>query len=136
MSELPQITVSSLDHDRLTTLLDQTDFDQFPAAELLQQELDRADVLEPEHMPADVLTMNSTATVQTDGGQERLLTLVYPKDADFSNGKISILAGVGAAMLGLSIGQSIAWAQADGKTTQLTLVALSYQPESAGELFR
>ncbi len=136
MSELPQITVSSLDHDRLTTLLDQTDFDQFPAAELLQQELDRADVLEPEHMPADVLTMNSTATVQTDGGQERLLTLVYPKDADFANGKISILAGVGAAMLGLSIGQSIEWAQSDGKTTQLTLIALSYQPESAGELFR
>ncbi|MBP6117109.1 MAG: nucleoside diphosphate kinase regulator [Neisseriaceae bacterium] len=135
MSDLPQITVSSLDHDRLTTLLDQTDFDQFPAAELLQQELDRADVLEPEQMPANVLTMNSTATVQTDGGQERLLTLVYPKDADFGNGKISILAGVGAAMLGLSIGQSIGWTQ-DGKTTHLTLVALSYQPEAAGELFR
>lgn len=135
MSELPQITVSSLDHDRLTTLLDQTDFDQFPAAELLQQELDRADVLEPENMSADVLTMNSTATVQTDGGQERLLTLVYPKDADFSNGKISVLANVGAAMLGLSIGQTIAWSQ-DGKTTHLTLVAISYQPEASGELFR
>ncbi|MBP6344356.1 nucleoside diphosphate kinase regulator [Neisseriaceae bacterium CLB008] len=135
MSDLPQITVSSLDHDRLTTLLDQTDFDQFPAAELLQQELDRADVLEPDEMPANVLTMNSTATVQTDGGQERLLTLVYPKDADFGNGKISILAGVGAAMLGLSIGQSIEWTQ-EGKTTHLTLVALSYQPEASGELFR
>lgn len=135
MSELPQITVSSLDHDRLTTLLDQTDFDQFPAAELLQQELDRADVLDPENMSADVLTMNSTATVQTDGGQERLLTLVYPKDADFSKGKISVLANVGAAMLGLSIGQTITWSQ-DGKTTHLTLVAISYQPEASGELFR
>jgi len=59
------------------------------------------------------------------------LTLVYPQD----NGpeRVSILAPVGAALLGLSVGQSIDWPAPNGKTLKLEILAVEYQPEANGE---
>ena len=57
-------------------------------------------------------------------------------DATGDEGKVSILAPVGTALLGLSIGQSIDWAVPAGKTLKLTLLDVTYQPEAAGDYNR
>jgi regulator of nucleoside diphosphate kinase len=55
-------------------------------------------------------------------GQERTLTLAYPEDADISSGRISVLTPVGAALIGLSVGQSIEWETASGGLRSLTVL--------------
>ena len=71
----------------------------------LDQELDRAEIVKPEEIPSDVITMNSTFRVHDlNTGEDFLYTLVFPARADSANGKISILAPVGTAMLGYRVG--------------------------------
>ncbi len=102
--------------------------------EQLENELARADVVAPREVPPDVITMNSRARlVDEDTGEEQELTLVYPRDADLSKNRISVLAPVGAALRGLSVGQSIEWPLPHGSTRRLRVLAISYQPEAAGD---
>ncbi len=63
-------------------------------------------------------------------------TLVYPKDADGSPGRLSIMAPVGSALLGLKVGDRIDWPGPGGKPLSVRIVDVVYQPERAGELHR
>lgn len=137
MNSKPKITVSTLDLDRLEALLDATPDRDFAGKAALQAELDRAEVLEPEQMPPDVVTMNSTVRFALQGGSEAFSqTLVYPKDADGSADRISILAPVGGALLGMKVGDTIEWPGPSGKPLAVRIVEIVYQPERAGDLHR
>ncbi|BCL76334.1 nucleoside diphosphate kinase regulator [Jeongeupia sp. HS-3] len=137
MSALPPITVSSLDADRLYELIDTLPAAAFPGAATLRAELDRATLLEPEDMPADVVTMRSRVRFEIAGsGQTFELTLCYPKDLNGSAEQISITAPVGSALLGLGIGQQITWPAPGGGTTSVKILDVVYQPERAGDLGR
>jgi regulator of nucleoside diphosphate kinase len=70
---------------------------------------------------------------EQSSGKDYHLTLVYPKDANADEGKISILAPVGSALLGLQVGQHIDWPAPGGKTLKLELLEVKYQPEAAGD---
>jgi len=84
MASKPKITLSSLDYERLQTLLEKSTGD-FPGRDALEAELDRADVLEPKDMPPNVVTMNSTVRFTLlETGKTSTLQLVYPKDFDIS----------------------------------------------------
>jgi regulator of nucleoside diphosphate kinase len=132
----PRLTVSSLDYDRLEELLEKLPANAFPGKAELLAELDRADVVAPEEVPPTVVTMNSTVRFAIESsGQEFSLTLVYPKDAG-TDGTISILAPVGSALLGLSIGDAIEWPRPGGGTMKVKIVDIIYQPERAGDLYR
>ncbi|HKV65326.1 MAG TPA: nucleoside diphosphate kinase regulator, partial [Rhodanobacteraceae bacterium] len=102
MENKTPITLSRLDVERIETLLENPALSDSPAAERLRAEFDRADVVEPRDMPADVVSMNSSADcVDEASNKHYTLTLVYPKDADADAGRISVLAPVGSALLGL-----------------------------------
>ena len=132
----PPLVLSRLDCDRLDTLLEQP-ANAGPQFDALREELARAEVREPRDMPPDAITMNSTARFRDEStGEERELTLVYPRDADGSPDKVSILAPVGSALLGLRAGQSIEWTLPGGRSTRLRVLGIQYQPEAAGELHR
>jgi regulator of nucleoside diphosphate kinase len=76
----------------------------------LEAELDRADVLLAAEVPDDVVTMYSRVRyLDETTGERRSVTLVYPDETDVERGRISVLAPVGSALLGLSEGQSIDW---------------------------
>ena len=127
--------LSSLDLDRIEALLAAIPASVFPNKARLQSELDRADVLAPEQMPATVVTMNSTVKFSIEEtGKEFCLTLVYPRDMDGSTDRISIFAPVGSALLGLSVGDSLAWPGPGGKTMTVHVTEIIYQP-SAPENF-
>ncbi|MFK3650077.1 nucleoside diphosphate kinase regulator [Lysobacter enzymogenes] len=132
----PPLIVSRLDCERLEELLESPQ-----AAGLdtrgLRRELERAQLREPAQMPADAITMNSVIRFRDeDSGEEREATLVYPRDADGSAQRISILAPVGTALLGLRVGASIQWPLPGGRHVSLRVLGLRYQPEAAGDLHR
>lgn len=129
----PAIVLSRLDLDRIESLLER----EAPAdSERLRAELDRAEVREPNDMPDDVITMNSTARfVDVASGDEHEMTLVYPRDAGAA-GTVSILAPVGSALLGLRVGQQIDWTGPGGRPLRLRVLAISYQPEASREFHR
>lgn len=133
---LPELLLSSLDLDRLDALLSRLPATD-PAHLALEQELERGAVVEPEEMPKDVVTMNSTVRVRLlKTGEEPCLTLVYPKDLDAAGDKVSVLAPVGSALLGLREGDQIHWPMPDGDIQPIQVLQLLYQPERAGQLHR
>jgi len=127
----PSIIITRPDLQRLESLLDGlVEFDA--ASEALEKELARAKVVALNKVPAGVVTMNSRVHCRDENsGKEYHLTLVYPEDAG-GEGTVSILAPVGSALLGLSVGQYIDWLAPGGKALRLILLAVEYQPEAAG----
>lgn len=132
-STLPEIIVTEHDYERLTDML-ATLPDTHEVGQALALELDRASVIAAHQVPSDVVTMNSRICVEdVQTAEQRDLTLVYPHQADFSKGKLSILAPVGAALLGLRTGQSIEWPVPGGRTKTMRVVTVHWQPEAAKE---
>ncbi len=136
MNNRPGIILTSQDLNRLETLLESLPAATFPGKTELRAELDRAEIVEPQDIPPDVVTMNSTARFALESGEEFSLTLVYPQDMDGSAERISILAPVGSALLGLSAGEHIEWPRPGGGMMKVRLVEVVYQPEWAGEFHR
>jgi regulator of nucleoside diphosphate kinase len=136
MSAPPKLVVSSLDLERLEAMLE-TLPPTAPGRRELEAELARSQVVEPAAMPPNVVTMNSTVRFRVASSQESFcLTLVYPKDMDSSGEKISVLAPVGSALLGLSEGDEIDWPKPGGGMQRVHIDAVTYQPERAGVLYR
>ncbi|MFJ4144454.1 nucleoside diphosphate kinase regulator [Pseudomonas sp. NPDC089734] len=133
MNTAPSIILTRLDVQRLERLIDSQTVSS-PGIQALQAELDRAEqVVGHDEVPAGVVTMNSRVHCREESsGKDYHLTLVYPQDAG-AEGTVSVLAPVGSALLGLQVGQHIDWPAPGGKTLKLTLLAVEYQPEAAGE---
>lgn len=137
MSSKPNIIMSSLDVERLEKLIESLPENAFPGKVALENELARADVVDPSEVPPTVVTMNSRVRFSViSTGETFNLTLVYPKDLDASGEKISILAPVGSALLGLAQGDEIEWPKPGGGVLRVRIDEVLYQPERAGELHR
>ena len=129
------IIITQLDLQRLERLLAGLQ-DVTPGVEALEHELARAKVVAHNKVPAGVVTMNSRVFCRDEGsGKEYHLTLVYPQDAGPS-GTVSILAPVGSALLGLSVGDELGWPVPGGGNMTVRVAEVMYQPERAGDLHR
>lgn len=128
-----KIIVTDVDLERLQPVIEQSDT---PLAEALDAELRRAVVVAQRDVPPDVVTMNSELVYEDVAtGVQRVVRLVYPRDADATAGRISVLAPIGAALLGLHVGQEIEWRVPSG-VKRIRVAELRYQPEAAGDLHR
>lgn len=137
MNTRPNIVISSLDAERLEALMAGLPKDAFPGRAELEAELSRAEIVVPTDIPPTVVTMNSTVRFRVASSTEEFtLTLVYPRDMDSSSSKISILAPVGSALLGLSQGDEIEWPKPGGGTLRVRIEEVLYQPERAGVYHR
>lgn len=130
------IYITRYDLERLNKLIDEAE-DSFSQdrhyLEKLEDELSHAEVVLPEEIPNDVVTMNSrVCLVDQENQEEKILTLVFPKDADISQGKISVLAPIGTAMLGYRTGSVFRWEVPAGKK-HFKVAKILYQPEAAGD---
>lgn len=121
---LPKISVTEREFESLSRLANAA-LDRLPdVAEELLHELGRARIVAETAAKPDVVRMNSTVLFRQEDGAERRVTLVYPAEADISEGRVSIMTPIGTALIGLSVGQSITWANRAGKRQQLTIVAV------------
>jgi regulator of nucleoside diphosphate kinase len=123
-TQSPWIVIGEAEHERLSRLAAAA-LDRSPeVATRLIDELDRAEVVSAERLPKNVVTIGSTVTFADRGGTPRRVKLVYPADADISQGNVSVLTPVGAALIGLSLGQSITWLGLDNRERWLTVLAV------------
>ncbi|MBN9439869.1 nucleoside diphosphate kinase regulator [Bosea sp. (in: a-proteobacteria)] len=128
----PKIVVTESDLERLTGLATAA-LERIPeVAEELLNEMDRAKVVSPKQMPADVVRMGSIVEFSSDTAQQRRVQLVFPGEADIEQGRISILTPIGTALIGLAAGQSIAWTARDGRQHTLTVLTVE-QPAATPE---
>jgi regulator of nucleoside diphosphate kinase len=127
----PRITLTAEDNDRLSSLV-RAAMDKMPdIASYLADELDRASVLPKGRVAADTVRMGSHLEYRDETlGTVRTATLVYPDEADISQGKISVLTPIGIALIGLKVGQSITWETRNGVVKELTLLEVR-QPQYA-----
>ena len=123
-SRLPTITIARSEYARLSNLADMLAERDPQAAELLAGELDRAKIIDDARMAPGVVRIGSLAEFRIDDEPPQTAELVFPKDADISRQRISVLTPVGAALLGMSAGQSIGWSARDGKGRRLSVIAV------------
>jgi len=130
------IYITEPDYDRLSGLIDRTRERNGADREYLNKleaELDRAEIVDPKDIPADVVTMRSKVRLKDlVSGESNTYSLVFPTEADSAEGKISVLAPIGTAILGYRRGDTIEWPVPSG-LRKLKVEAVLYQPESAGD---
>lgn len=132
------IHVTQHDMERLRALIASTsggrgDDRDRPYLATLARELDQAVVVGPDEVPPDVVTMNSRARLR-DGRRTWIMTLVFPEDAVPEEGAISVLAPLGAAILGCRVGQTVSFRVPGGAELACDILSVLYQPEAAGDL--
>jgi regulator of nucleoside diphosphate kinase len=99
----------------------------------LEVELKRAIIVHAKEIPADVITMNSQAELfDVDTEEKVIFTVVFPEDANVDQGRISVLAPLGAAMLGYRVGDEFEWKVPYG-LRRFKVTKVHYQPEAAGQ---
>lgn len=99
----------------------------------LRAELERAIVIPDDSMKTDIVTMGSRVRyTEHETGNSREIEIVFPEEAEAAAGKVSVFAPVGAALIGLGIGQEIEWDFPGGNTRRLTVVEVIQPEKQAG----
>lgn len=129
------ILITDVDRRRLGTLIERATnvgLTDRHYIDDLERELERATAVDPEDVPSDVITMNSTVRLRDlDTGDVETYTLVYPAEADVDENRISVLAPIGTAIIGYRVGDVIKWPVPSG-FVRLRVEEILYQPERAG----
>lgn len=122
MSNLRSVLVGQRDSERLQGLLRNLKYED---NSLLFDELDCATVVADHLLPDDVVTMNTMVTfIDLDTQIESTITLLYPHEVGHSSSDVSILAPVGAALIGLRVGETIEWPLPNARLRKLKVVSL------------
>ncbi|KAA0682622.1 GreA/GreB family elongation factor [Azospirillum brasilense] len=126
LGDPPPIRITPQDLGRLDVLLAHL---SRPAGviDFLQREVDRADVADPPDGGdggTPFVRLGSRVTFADDRGTRHTATLITPDEAARRQDGISILTPVGAALLGLSEGQSIAYGTLDGRTKSVQVLRI------------
>lgn len=129
------IYITELDKTRLEKLIQEAQEYNLCKKDYLKNlklELQRANVVNSEDIPDDVITMNSSVSLVDLGtGEEMRYTLVFPEEASLLDNKISVLAPIGTAILGYRVNDIVEWA-VPGGTVKLKVEKILYQPEASG----
>ncbi|HPR31466.1 MAG TPA: GreA/GreB family elongation factor [Prolixibacteraceae bacterium] len=130
------ITVTQLDFVRLSKLIQMIREDKSIDIEYLNYlgvELKRAAKINSKKITPDFVTMNSVMEVTLlETGKRMELRLVYPNQADFSKGLISVLSPLGCALLGYKNGDIVSFKAPMGEQ-KVRIEKVIYQPEAHGE---
>lgn len=106
--------------------------------DLWDEKIERCKIISQEQTPPDLVTIHSKIHCTEDLDQKSELDkighliVVFPYEANIDEGKISILAPLGIALLGVRVGHAITWQSRDGRARNLLIDSLSYQPEASG----
>jgi regulator of nucleoside diphosphate kinase len=130
-TKLPKITVTDTERQKLMRLAQAAEARMPEVADALLSELERARVMSAGKIGSEVVRMQSQVSFVYDDGEKRVATLVYPQEANIAENRISVLTPIGAALIGLSRGQSIPWVGPDGRQHRLTV--LHVEPPEGGE---
>ena len=130
-----RIVVSQLDQARLQEQIKWMEYQRGHISQevaKLQKELEQAQIIEPHLIPADVVTLNTAVVVKfLSTGKEFTFRLVYPKEANAKQDRVSVFSPIGVALLGYQKGDVIQW-NAPGGKINIQIKDIIFQPEKAG----
>ena len=119
----PPIHLLAAESDMVAGLALQAEH-RFPVvAAMLLEEIERAELHEPDTLPQEAITLGSEVDfIDENTNQVRTVQLVVPGDANIAHGRISILTPMGTALYGLTAGASIDWPDLDGHERRIRIV--------------
>ena len=133
---MEKIIINRLDYARIKKCInDARQFKSITDSEVqkLVNELESAVIMEPEAIPANVVTMNSIVTVSFSNNNKQVqFQIVYPDQDNFRENKISIFSPIATALIGYKVGDEIEWIVPAG-LTKMKIEEIIYQPEAAGD---
>lgn len=133
---MEKIIINRLDYARIKKCInDARQFKSITESELqkLVNELESAVIMEPEAIPANVVTMNSIVKLSfLNNNKQVQFQIVYPDQANFRENKISIFSPIATALIGYKVGDEIEWIVPAG-LTKIRIEEFIYQPEAAGD---
>ena len=137
MTKKSTIYITEVDLARLRKLIeaarDSGVDSNMPYMNKLEDELDRANIVDPKEIPMDAITMRSKVRLKDlESRKEMIYSPVFPNEADVDEGRISVLAPVGTAMIGYRVGDIIEWEVPSG-LRRLKVEEVLYQPEASGD---
>ncbi|MGD9630622.1 MAG: GreA/GreB family elongation factor [Pyrinomonadaceae bacterium] len=130
------VYISKTDRDRLGNLIELVRKHGAPSdvsyVNKLEDELEFAEVLAPQNIPPDVVTMRSKVSLlDLDTGEESSYSIVFPTEANLDEGKISVLTPLATALLGHRRGATVEF-KAPGRIRRLRILDIPFQPEADG----
>jgi regulator of nucleoside diphosphate kinase len=126
----PRLVIDEVLYPRLLELAERARARTPELADRLLEEIERADLRPSHEMPSDVVTLGSEVVFR-DEERIQSVRIVAPADADIDRRRVSVVAPVGAALLGLAAGQSIAWEMPNGRLKVLEVIAVRPPPDHA-----
>ena len=126
----PRLIIDERAYPRLLALAERARAQVPDLADRLIEEIERADLRASSDMPADVVTLGSEVTFR-QAERTQTVQIVAPEDADIEHRRISVLSPVGAALLGLTVGQQISWDMPDKRAAVLEVIAVRQPSEAA-----
>ena len=117
----PRLIIDERAYPRLLALAERARVQAPELADRLIEEIERAELRPTSEMPEDVVTLGSEVTFR-HGDRMQTVQIVAPEDADIEQKRISVLTPVGAALLGLAVGQKISWEMPDKHESVLEVV--------------
>jgi len=131
--ERPPIHLLAAESDIIAGIALRAEHRQSVVAAMLLEEIERAELHDPDTMPGGHVGLNSfVAFVDERTQQLREVKLVLPGEANFAEGRISILTPMGAALYGLAAGYSIEWPDLSGRPRPIRIVRVT-QPNDKGQ---
>jgi regulator of nucleoside diphosphate kinase len=122
----PTIHLLASEADQVAGLALRVEHDNPVVASMLLEEIERAELHDPQSMPPDAVRLNSrVAFIDERTSELREVQLVLPLAANIAEGRISILTPMGAALYGLVSGQSIEWPDRQGHTRPIRIVRVA-----------
>lgn len=131
---MSKLIINSLDYARIKKCI--SDAKLFKSvssadAEKLLKELNSAQIVEPEAMPANVVTMNSIVKLSFLNNNKQIqFQIVYPENANIKENKISIFSPIATALIGYKTNDEIEWLVPAGPTI-IRVDEIIYQPEAS-----
>jgi len=127
----PPIHLVDVESDLVSDLALRAEHRHPVVAAMLLAEIERAELHSRERLPKGVITLGAEIDfVDEKSRQKRTVRLVLPGEANIALGRISILTPVGAALYGLSAGQSIDWPDLAGQERRIRIMAVRQSVEA------
>ena len=126
----PRLIIDERAYPRLLALAERARVQAPELADRLIEEIERAELRPTSEMPEDVVTLGSEVTFR-HGERMQTVHIVAPEEADIERKRISVLTPVGAALLGLAVGQKISWEMPDKHESVLEVVEVRQPHEAA-----
>jgi len=131
-----KIKITELDYIRLNKLVGTSRNEkniEIKNLDALAREIGRAEKVDSKKIAPEFVTMNSVVQVMNESTKKSMtIKIVYPKEADFKKGCVSVFSPLGSALLGYKVGDSVQFEAPKGLVT-IKIQQIDYQPEANGE---